>query len=89
MKIKTSLNLITIAGILFLISVFYVLFFYHHPIDDCCHPLTPDPNNHPVITNTTDSDPIFGHWVFPNKNTFQPVDIAIERDGYAQKTQKL
>jgi hypothetical protein len=52
-------------------------------IDDCCHALPLDPNYHPVITNTTDSDPIFGNWVFPKENTFQPVDIAFERDGYA------
>lgn len=58
-------------------------------IDDCCHPLPPDPNYHPIITNTTDSDPIFGHWVFPIENTFLPGDISFERDGYTGKTANL
>jgi hypothetical protein len=26
---------------------------------------------------------------FKNKNTFQPIDIAFERDGYAEKTEHL
>lgn len=89
MEIKTFLNLITLAGIIFLISIFLIPFVFHHPIDDCCHALPDDPNYHPIITNATDSDPIFGHWVFPNRNTFQPVDIAFERDGYAEKTENL
>jgi len=59
------------------------------PIDYQPSPMPPDPNYHAIITNTTDSDPIFGHWVFPNKNTFQPVDIAFERDGYAEKMENL
>lgn len=87
MKIETFLNFITLAGVIFLISIILIPFVFHHPIDDCCHASPDDPNYHPIVTNATDSDPIFGHWVYPNKKYVPPVDIAFERDGYAQKTE--
>jgi len=59
------------------------------PIDYQPSPMPPDPNYRPIITNATDSDPIIGHWVFQNENTYPPVDIAFERDGYAEKLENV
>ena len=78
--------------IFFLFSLFCILLAIFAgcggPIDHCCPPPIPEPN-YSIITNTTESDPIIGHWEQPNDKMIRGRSLFFYRDAQISKGNRI